>query len=312
MNKNAKKREKASYNKFEKIKNESIKEYKVKNNEELLEFLLNNVKSLSRNNIKNILKRKCIGVNGACVTQFNYQLIPGDVVLLSKFPLTSFKDKNNNKLEIIYEDEDFLAINKPAGLLSISSDKEKVKTAYKYALEYVREKNKFARIYVVHRIDKETSGVLIFAKNENLKNQLQENWNDLVSKRGYYAIVDGVLDKKEDTLKNYLKMNKENLMYVTKDKKDSQFCITHYKVIKENDKYSLLDINIDSGRKNQIRVQLGNIGHFVCGDDKYGDPSDPINRLALHSYELDLINPINKKEYKFKAPMPKIFNSVFK
>ena len=294
MNKNAKKREKASYNKFEKIKNESIKEYKVKNNGELLEFLLNNVKSLSRNNIKNILKRKCIGVNGACVTQFNYRLIPGDVVLISKFPLTSFKDKKNNKLEIIYEDEDFLAINKPAGLLSISSDKEKVKTAYKYALEYVREKNKFARIYVVHRIDKETSGVLIFAKNENLKNQLQENWNDLVSKRGYYAIVDGVLDKKEATLKNYLKMNKD------------------YKVIKENDKYSLLDINIDSGRKNQIRVQLGNIGHFVCGDDKYGDPSDPINRLALHSYELDLINPINKKEYKFKAPMPKIFNSVFK
>ena len=309
MNKNAKKRENLTYNKLDRIKNKAIKEYYVKNNGELLEFLFENIKGQSKNNIKTILKNNCIGVNGAPVKQFNYPLLKGDVVCVSKYPLEEKIKKDNFKLEIIYEDDDFLVINKPYGLLSISSDKEKSKTAYRYCMDYVRSKDKMARIYVVHRIDKETSGVLIFTKNEKLKNILQDKWNDIVSKRGYFAICEGIFEKKEDRLVNYLRMNKENLMYVTKDKKDSQLCITNYKVIRENKNYSLLDINIESGRKNQIRVQLGYINHFIVGDDKYGDPSDPINRLGLHAYQVTLKNPLNNKIYDFKTKMPSSFSS---
>ena len=118
-----------------------------------------------------------------------------------------------------------------------------------------------------------------------------------------------IFEKKEDRLVNYLRMNKENLMYVTKDKKDSQLCITNYKVIRENKNYSLLDINIETGRKNQIRVQLGYINHFIVGDDKYGDPSDPINRLGLHAYQVTLKNPLNNKIYDFKTKIPSSFSS---
>lgn len=318
MNDNAKRREKLSYNKSKKFKNKLITEYKVKNNCELLDFLYQNINIKSKNNIKTILKTNCVAVNGSAVTQFNYKLIPGDSVYVSKHPFEKGGKKSLFSVtlhgDIIYEDDEFIVINKPFGLLSIASDKEKIETAYRYMMDYVKLENKFNRVYVVHRLDKETSGILIFVKNEKLKNLLQDNWNTLVKKRGYVAIVEGKLDKKEDTLKNYLKMNKENLMYVTKDKTDSQLAITKYKVIKENDKFSLLDIEILTGRKNQIRVQLGNINHYVLGDDKYGNPSDPINRLALHSYEVSLIHPINKKIYTFKTKVkiPVSFNSLFK
>ena len=269
MNKNAKKRENLTYNKLDRIKNKAIKEYYVKNNGELLEFLFENIKGQSKNNIKTILKNNCIGVNGAPVKQFNYPLLKGDVVCVSKYPLEEKIKKDNFKLEIIYEDDDFLVINKPYGLLSISSDKEKSKTAYRYCMDYVRSKDKMARIYVVHRIDKETSGVLIFTKNEKLKNILQDKWNDIVSKRGYFAICEGIFEKKEDRLVNYLKMNKENLMYVTKDKKDSQLCITNYKVIRENKNYSLdvalnyldavLNTNTNRGKKYFESVDLASL-----------------------------------------------------
>ena len=180
-------------------------------------------------------------------------------------------------------------------------------------MDYVQDKDRKNRIFVVHRLDKETSGVLIFAKSDELKEAFQNSWNDLVSKRGYYAIVEGNLTKKEDTITNYLKMNSLNLMYIasSKDPK-AQKCITKYNVLKENKKYSLLDVNIFTGRKNQIRVTLGSLGHFVLGDDKYGEPANPINRLCLHAYELDIKNPLTGKVYKLKAPIPDDFNLLMK
>ncbi len=286
-----------------------IKEYTVKRECELLAYLIEELK-FSRNNAKNLLSHHLIAIDGAPVSQFNFMLSKGDSLIISKKPI---RKKARKDLPIIYEDRDIIAINKPYGLLSVASDKEKSSTAYRMVMDYMQAKDKHSRIFVVHRIDKETSGVLIFAKNEKIKDELQNNWNDLVTKRGYYAIVEGNMEEKEKRIVNYLRMNALNLMYITNSKdKKAQRCITQYKVVKENEKYSLLNVEIFTGRKNQIRVTLGGLGHFILGDDKYGEPENPINRLCLHAYELDIKNPITGKVYKLVAKMPNEFNDLMK
>lgn len=286
-----------------------IKEIKIKREAELLDYLINDLQ-YSRNNAKAMLSHHVISIDGAPVSQFNFKIYPGDTLIISKNPI---KKKEVKKPPIIFEDDYVIAINKPFGLLSVASDKEKAFTAYRMVMDYVQARDKKERIFVVHRLDKETSGVLIFAKTPEICKDFQDNWNDLVSKRGYYAVVEGTLQKKSDHIVNYLRMNSLNLMYIasSKDKK-AQKCITEYKVIEENDKYSLLDVNIMTGRKNQIRVTLGSLGHYVLGDDKYGEPENPINRLCLHAYELNLKNPVTGKQYSFKAPMPLEFKQLLK
>ena len=285
-----------------------IREYPVNKDSELLEFLLATLKDQSRNSVKSLLSNHRVSVDGAPISQFNFKLFKGDTVIISKTPIHK---KTRSNLPIIFENEEMIVINKPSGLLSIASDKEKGSTAYRMLTDYVQQKDKHNRIFVVHRLDEDTSGVLMVVKNPKLQEALQDKWNDLVKSRGYYAIVEGKMEKKSDTIKSYLKKNSQNMMYSSKKEGDGQFSVTHYKVIAETDKYSLLDVHIDSGRKNQIRVHLGDIGHNVIGDDKYGNPSNPIKRLGLHAYELEIIHPLNGKKMKFTAPVPKEFNILF-
>ena len=286
---------------------QNLREYKVNKNCELLEFLLETQKGQSRNSVKSLLSSRRVTVDGAPVTQFNFKLFPGDTIIISKSPI---RRKTRSNLPIIFENDEIIVINKPSGLLSIASDKEKGSTAYRMLTDYVQQKDKHNRIFVVHRLDEDTSGVLMVAKNQKIQEALQNDWNNLVSKRGYYAIVDGAMKEKQGTVKSYLKKNSQNMMYSTKDK-TGQFAVTHYKVIKEIPNYSLLDVNIDSGRKNQIRVHLGDLGHNVVGDDKYGNPTNPIKRLGLHSYCLELEHPFTHKKMKFTAPIPKEFEAFF-
>lgn len=285
-----------------------LRQFPVNKSCELLEFLLETLKDQSRNSVKSLLTNHRVSVDGAPISQYNFQLTKGDVVIISKTPIHK---KTRSNLPIIFENEEFIVINKPSGLLSIASDKEKGSTAYRMLTDYVQQKDKHNRIYVVHRLDEDTSGVLMVAKNEKIRDLLQEKWNDLVSKRGYYAIVEGQLKEKSGTVKSYLKKNAQNMMYSSKKEGDGQLAITHYKVVAESDKYSLLDVNIDSGRKNQIRVHLGDLGHHVIGDDKYGNPSNPIKRLGLHAYELVLEHPVSHRIMRFTAPMPKEFLTLF-
>lgn len=304
MNKNDKKKD----IKKGKINPNSIKEFKVHNDTELLPFLLEKYPSLSRNAVKSLLSNHQVAVDGAPVSQFNLKLSKDDIVIVSKNRIAKKERKN---LPIIFENKELIVINKPSGLLSVASDNEKGRTAYRMVSDYLQQKDKHSRIYVVHRLDEDTSGVLVFAKNPQIKDALQQNWNDIVKSRRYYAVVEGTLEKKEDCLINYLKENALNLMYVTSDKKHGKKCITNYKVVRSNKLYSLLDINIESGRKNQIRVQLGNINHYVIGDDKYGEPSNPLNRLALHAYELSFIHPLTNKLMVFKTDIPQEFLGLF-
>ena len=288
----------------------NLKQYVVKEPCELLEFLFKTFPGQSRNSVKSLLGSHRVSIDGAPVTQFNFKLYPGDTVIISN---TAIRKKTRSNLPIIYEDNDLIVINKPSKLLSVPSDNEKGSTAFRMVNDYLQQKDKHNRAFIVHRLDEDTSGVLMFAKNIKMANALTDgdNWNNLTKKRGYYAIVEGILEKKEGRITSYLKKNAQNTMYSSKKKGDGQLAITNYKVIQESKLYSLVDVNIDTGRKNQIRVHFGDMGHYIIGDDKYGEPSNPIKRLGLHAYELDIINPLTGKLMKFKAPMPKEFSSLF-
>ena len=290
-----------------KVDKNSYREFVVTHDCELLDFLFETHPGQSKNSVKSLLTNHHVTIEGSPVSQYNLKLFKGDTVIIYKQPVRKVV---RSKLPIIYEDDHIIVINKPSGLLSIASDNEKRSTAYRILSDYVQQKDKHNRVFVVHRLDEDTSGVLMIAKDKVTQEKYQDNWNDLVSKRGYYAIVDGILKEKQGTITSYLKKNAQNMMYSSKDK-SGQYSVTHYKVIKEKGEYSLLDVNIDSGRKNQIRVHLGDIGHHVVGDDKYGKPTNPIKRLGLHAYELDIKDPYTGKMFRFKAPIPKEFETLF-
>lgn len=277
--------------------------YKVLEKSELLEFLFKNISNKSKNNIKSLLKNGNVLVNDNVITKHNYILNKNDIVIIKLSQISKYDDFN--KIDILYEDNNLLAINKPSGLLTISTTKEKSRTLYHYVSSYVKEKNKSNKVFIVNRLDKDTSGIVLFAKDSNTKNLLQDNWNDLVHVRKYIAIVHGITDE-SGTIKSYLNENSEYFVYSTSDKK-GKFAITEYKKIYGNSKYSMLEVNLKTGRKNQIRVHMKDINHPVVGDNKYGI-SDKAKRLFLHSSYLEFVNPINKKVIKINSRLPKEFD----
>ena len=212
------------------------------------------------------------------------------------------------KLDIKYEDKYLIGVNKPAGLLTISTDKIKDNTLYHQVYTYLKQKHKSNKVFIVHRLDKDTSGIVLFAKTEEVKYKLQNNWDN--TKRFYYAIVNGVVKKNKDTIKSYLKETKTLLVYSSNDKVNGKLAITNYERINSNNKYSLLNIEIKTGRKNQIRVHLNDIGHSIVGDKKYGIKNNPIKRLCLHSYRLEAIHPVTNKLIVLECNYPKIFNKL--
>ena len=209
-----------------------------------------------------------------------------------------------NRLKIIYEDKYLIVVEKPAGLLTISTSKEQENTLYHQVHEYLRSKN--TKIFIVHRLDKDTSGIVLLAKSEKVKNILQDNWENV--KREYVALVNGVVKKDKDTIKSYLKETKTLLVYSTNDSKNGKLAITEYEKIKTNNNYSLLKINIKTGRKNQIRVQLNDIGHSIVGDRKYGKIKNKnVKRLCLHASCLEFVHPITNKIIKLESECPSLF-----
>lgn len=285
-----------------------IKTFSVYKECELLPFLELKMPGLNRSQIRHIIANQQVSVGGVPVTLFAYKLYPEDEVIVSYDRIARH---SRHDLPLLYEDEDIICIDKPSGLLSTATEREKGRTAFRLVSDYLTTKDHNARIFVVHRLDEDTSGVLIFAKKYEVREALQNNWQKIVHKRGYYAIVEGEDAPDSLHLENYLAQDNFQLMYVTKNKAKGKLAITDFTKIASKNGYSLLDVNISSGRKNQIRVQLGNIGHYVVGDDKYGEPSDPLHRLGLHAYELAFVNPLNGKEYDIKTPMPESFKRLF-
>ena len=212
--------------------------------------------------------------------------------------------KKKDKLDIIYEDKNILVVNKPAHMLTIDTDKGGNITLYNKVYEYLHKKNQ--KVFVVHRLDKDTSGIVLFAKKKKKKKELQDNWNELTKVREYYTIVEGSVNKDTDTIKVKLKDNKQLHTYVTNDK-DGKEAITKYEVIKRSKNYTILKVFIETGRKNQIRVSMVHIGHPIIGDSKYGSTKNPLRRMCLHASKLVIINPITHKEMEFISKIPDEF-----
>lgn len=210
------------------------------------------------------------------------------------------------KLNIIYEDKDFLAINKKAHLLTIATADEKINTLYHKVYDYEKKKNKNNKIFIVHRLDKDTSGVVLFAKSAKIKELLQNDWNNLAITREYLAIVEGCVKKDKDTIKQYIKETK-TLKTIVTNKNDGKLAITNYEVIKSSKNFSILKVNISTGRKNQIRVALASINHPIIGDKKYGSTKNPLRRICLHASKLEIIHPITKRILILEAKLPQEF-----
>ena len=277
--------------------------YKVSEQKILLDYLIDNI-NFNRKKAKALLTNKQVKVNNKIVTKYNHVLNKNDVLEISKFT----SNNRTNDLNILYEDTHIIVVNKKPNLLTIGTIKEKENTLYHKVSEYVKESNYKNKIFVIHRLDKDTSGIVIFAKDLKTKNMYQDNWDTLVKYRGYIAIVEGILDKKEDLVKVNLKENKNLKVYVARDGKES---ITKYKVIKENKDYSLLNIELLTGRKNQIRATFEYLNHPIIGDKKYNSIKNPINRLGLHSNKLIIIDPYSNKEMVFETKVPSSFMSLF-
>ena len=279
-----------------------MKELIVKKEQELLSFLKENLTG-SKNNIKSLLTNELISVNGKTVTKYNYLLKENDKITIGAKKVNSFL----GNIKIIYEDKDIIVVDKHSGMLTIATEEEKYSNNNLFYVlsNYVKKKNSNAKVYVVHRLDKDTSGVILFAKNESLRDILQDKWNDIAT-RIYYAVVYGKTKDKE-VLKSYLKEDKNLITY---ESNDGKLAITEYERVKYNDKYSLLKINIKTGRRNQIRVQLKNINHPILGDSKYGKKDKSIKRMMLHAETLEIMNPVNNKKMIFNSKLDNYFNRL--
>ena len=273
---------------------------KVKEAGELLEYLCNNL-DMPRKRIKQYLEHGSI-YNNSRTTKYNYKLNIGNIITI--------ESKNNASLpfDILYEDMHIIVVNKPSGLLTIATDKEKSETLYHKVREYLKVKNKNAKVFIVHRLDKDTSGVVLLAKDEETKNMLQDGWNSNAH-RSYVAVVHGKLKNKSDRSIQYLKETKTNLVYVSKDGLEA---ITNYNVVKENDKYTLVAIDIETGRRNQIRVLFNSMGNPIVGDKKYFIKKDNEKRLYLHANRLQVYYPHKKEVMLFETKTPIEFKNIMK
>lgn len=216
------------------------------------------------------------------------------------------------RFKILHEDRDIIVVDKDHGLLTVGTDREKMKTLHYLLNEYVKKGNDRShnRVYVVHRLDRETSGIVVFAKSEKAKEYLQKNWQSF--HKNYYAVVHGKLKKKEDLISSYLTENKAFIVYAVKDPEKGKLAKTGYTVLKENDLFSLVHITLFTGRKNQIRVHFADLGHPLVGDKVYGKDTKEFKRLALHSTSLTITHPHTHKELSFETAVPDYFKVLVK
>lgn len=281
---------------------DSIETYDVTAEAKLLEFLIASMPQRKRTGIKSMLKHSQVMVNTTPTTQWDHELHPGDTV---KVNLTrEWKVFYNRRLQIVYEDDDIIVVNKGYGLLSMGNDKVSDGTAYSILRDYVKWGHPANKIFIVHRLDRDTSGLMMFAKNIQAKEAMQHNWNNMVLERKYVCVVEGHPDEAEGTITSYLAENSQYEVYSTQNPSEGQLAVTRYKTLASGQGYSLLEVQLDTGRKNQIRVHMKDLGHPIAGDRRYGAQTSPIHRLALHAQTLRFVHPVTRKQMSFSTPIP--------
>ncbi|AHF06222.1 RluA family pseudouridine synthase [Desulfitobacterium metallireducens] len=283
--------------------------FKVTEPTELMPFLSQQLPDQGRNNIKSLLAHHQILVDDEMVSQYNHPLVIGQQVSVIWGKVR--KENQPRGLEILFEDDYLIVVVKEAGLLSIATAKEREQTAYSILSDHVKKKDAKNRIFIVHRLDRDTSGIMLFAKSEKVKKLLQESWKDAVEERRYIAITEGPVTKPEETITSWLKESKAYIMYSSPTPNGGQKAVTHYKVLKKNKNYSMLEVELETGRKNQIRVHMQDLGHPIIGDKKYGSLKNPIRRLGLHARVLAFRHPITGEDVRFETEIPKEFLSLF-
>ncbi len=284
--------------------------YRVESDCILLDFLLATLKDKSRTTIKSYLSHRQVAVNDMPTTQFNTPLHRGDRITINF--TTGYKIFRHRRLRIIFEDEYLIVVDKGYGLLSMATQNEKTETAYRIVSDYVKSNDPEGHIFIVHRLDRDTSGVMIFAKRQRIQELLQRNWNEAVIERKYMAVVEGAPSPERGEVKSYLKENAAMQVYSTNDSQNGQLAITQYNTVASNGRFSLLEVQLQTGRKNQIRVHMHDLGHPIIGDRKYGSNCNPIGRVALHAKSLRFKHPITGQMLHFESLLPEKFEYIVK
>ena len=284
--------------------------YAVREPMELMDFLASKMPDASRTKLKSLLSKRVVFVDNVITTQFNFPLQPGMKVQISK--QKGKKEFNNRLLKIIYEDAYIIVVEKMQGLLSVNMERQKERTAYTILNEYVQRSGRQFRVFIVHRLDRDTSGLMMFAKDEKTQRVLRDNWHEIVTDRRYVAVVEGSMEKDYDTVVSWLT---DKTLYVSSSEYDDggSKSITHYRTIKRANGYSLVELDLETGRKNQIRVHMQDLGHPIVGDGRYGGEnySNPIGRLALHAFKLCFCHPVTGDLMEFETPYPADFKKLF-
>ena len=293
---------------------------KVADGGQLMDFLMAKMGGMARSSVKQLLGQRRVKVGNAVQTRHDFLLKAGDVVTVSSGRGNS--QLTHPKLRIVYEDDDLIVVNKQPGLLTVAATPGSSETtAYSILRAYVKKQNARAGIHVVHRLDRETSGLLVFARSEELQHYMRQYWRELVTERTYIALAEGVLEPREGKITTWLTEDKRNAVVYSSPVDDGgDIAITNYKVLRvssqasavSNQLYSLVELHLETGRTNQIRVHLASKGCPVVGDRKYGhgNESSPIDRLCLHAKVLAFIHPVTEKTVRFESPVPKEFNRV--
>lgn len=283
------------------------KEYPVREETTLMEFLMKEFQGISRNKVKDILQGRGISVDRKLVTQYNFPLKPGMIVRVSKHRRKT--ELESKWIKIVYEDKDIIIIEKAPGILSMAATAKQfcVKTILD---EYFQRRHFKCHAHVVHRLDRETSGLMVYAKSIEAAQILETDWKNRVFDRRYVAVVEGNVEQEGGTIENWLKDNKACVTFSSSTDNGGKLAITHFRRLAASDKYSLLELRLETGRKNQIRVHMADMGHPVCGDDKYGSTMNPLHRLCLHAYRLFLYHPRTGERMEFETPYPTDFKNL--
>ena len=283
--------------------------YVVDHEAPLLEYLLQTIKGQSRTKIKATLQGRGIKVDGKCVTQFDFPLHPGMKVAVSKSKRSqTFK---NRFVKLVYEDRYLVVVEKEPGILSMAAGHSSLNV--KSVLDdYFRKSQQRCHAHVVHRLDRDTSGLLVYAKDMETEQILEHDWHNIVYDRRYVAVVSGEMEEDGGTIANWLKDNKAYVTYSSPVDNGGKYAVTHFHTLARTTEHSLVEFKLETGRKNQIRVHAADMGHPVCGDTKYGNGDDPVHRLCLHAFLLCFYHPVTHERMEFKTPIPTAFRSLFK
>lgn len=282
--------------------------YVVEEPSKLLDWLLANLKD-SRTKIKATLSGRGIKVNGKVVTKFDYELLPGMKIEVSKSKQNvEFK---NHYLRIVFEDRYLVVVEKKPGILSMAAGHSTLNV--KSVLDdYFRQSRQRCTAHVVHRLDRDTSGLMVYAKDKDVELALESDWHNIVFDRRYVAVLSGVMEQEEGTVESWLKDNRAYFTYSSPYDNGGKLAITHYHVLNRSADHSLVEFKLETGRKNQIRVHAADLGHPVCGDVKYGNGDDPVGRLCLHAFRLCFYHPVTHRPIEFETDIPQTFKNVFK